>query len=251
MQERTFKGPDLLLPGGPLMIGLGLGRGNGGPYKTLLQFREALKGVVVSVSDKSTKKIDGDGIVHLQCGDSWIAQKALWLPPEKRSKLVELIKESSHLQCHILFRHHAHLVWKYGQRYRRPYWVIRHGCLDRYVVTYRRAIKLAWMQAFGRMFWSDAEHVIFSSNRERGKARVWMSRDNGRVVRWPVQLPAERRNEADQLALKKRLGIAGNARVLLWLGRLHPMKRPIESAKLFADVCDASRHLVFIASDEN
>lgn len=234
----------------PLMVGLGLGRGNGGPYKTITQFRSVQGGKVVSFSEPSTEDVPGDGILHLRSGSGFLSRRLLLINASDRCKFRRLIDDASHVQCHILYRYHAHLIWNECRRAQKPYWVIPHGCLDPFVFSYRRLQKLTWMELFGRRFLRNAQHVVFATKREQRKSQQWLEADNARVLHWPVEIPVLGRNEDDRRKLRLRLGLSENARILLWLGRLHEMKRPLESARLFAELNLGNCHLVFVGNDE-
>lgn len=235
----------------PLAVGLGLGRGNGGPYKTIMQFRSVQKCGVVSFSDRSTEAIPGDGVRHLRCGSGFLDRRFLLLGAAERREFGGLVDAASHVQCHILFRYSAHLISNECRRSRKPYWVIPHGCLDPYVFTYRRLQKMVWMQLFGRRFLRDAKFVVFASEREQRKAQPWLGRANGRVVHWPVEIPVQSRNSGDRQQLRAQLGIPADARVLLCLGRVNGMKRPLESARVFAASNLRNCHLVFVGNDDS
>jgi glycosyltransferase involved in cell wall biosynthesis len=234
-----------------LIVGLELGEGNGGPYKTIQQFREAQGGLIVSVSSNSIVPVRGDGIVHLRADLGFWGKHFLKISGSLRLQLADYVRQSSHVQCHILFRYHAHVVWREARKWKRPYWVIPHGCLDPYVFTYRRILKVMWMYFFGKKFLHNAQWVIFATNRELAKARPWMTRSNAVVIRWPVRVPTAMRNRDDALLLRSRLRISERSRVLVTVGRLHPMKRPLEAAELFRSVCSPDSHLVFVGNDDS
>jgi poly(glycerol-phosphate) alpha-glucosyltransferase len=100
------------------------------------------------------------------------------------------------------------------------------------------------MQLFGRRMMRGASRVIFSTRREMEKARPWLARDNARVVRWPVELPDLTVREAARSLWGGRLGIPPDSRVLLFLGRLHSMKRPIETVRALAAADAPTVHLI-------
>lgn len=236
---------------GPVIAGLCLGRTTGGPYKTILQFRQTLGGLIVSFSDAAeVEVVPGDGVEHLYTRTGRLTRWYRMLTRSGRRRFRELAGDPSHLESHILFRHHAWVVYREAKRLGVPYWIIPHGCLDPYVFTYRGWVKLLWMNLAGRRILRNAKYVIFSSKRELEKASCWMSGDNARVIRWPVSLSHPPRNAAVRTILRERLGLHRDARVLLWLGRLHPMKRPLESAELFAQTMPANAHLVMYGGDE-
>lgn len=234
----------------PVMIGLCLGRFNGGPYKTIKQFQAVLGGEIVSISDPGIARVGEDGVEHFIAKPGLVGKAFLSLSGYDEARLRMRIAKASHVQCHILFRHHAHVIWEEAQKTGTPYWVVPHGCLDPYVFTYRGLVKRTWMLAFGRRFLDDAAFIIFASTREKAKASCWLTRDNARVILWPVAIPSLARNEQDRAALRARLGLHGHPRILLWLGRLHEMKRPIECAKIFSSCMGPTSHVVFVGNDE-
>jgi glycosyltransferase involved in cell wall biosynthesis len=180
----------------------------------------------------------------------FLGRRFLLISAADRREFGGMVEAASHVQCHTLYRYHAHLIWNECRRAQKAYWVIPHGCLDPYVFSYRRLQKMVWMKLFGRRFLRDARHVIFASKRELRKSQPWLARDNARVIHWPVDITVDSRNSGDRQQLRVRLGLPGDARILLWLGRLHEMKRPLESARLFADANLRNCHLVFVGNDE-
>ena len=232
------------------MIGLCLGKNNGGPYKTLAQFRDAIGGVVVSISDRNTIPVSGDGVVHLWAKADRLSQWLLCISSKDQFKLRTLVRESSHVQCHILFRSHVTLIEELCRQEKKEYWVVPHGCLDPYVFSYRRLLKLIWMRFVGRKFLKNASVIVFATRREQVKAMRWICPQQSVVINWPCVTDTLVRDVSHRLALRASLGIPSSSRVLLWLGRLHPMKRPVECADLFASIMSPGAHLVFVGPDD-
>jgi len=233
----------------PLVVGVGLVPANGGSYKSTLQFRRALDANVLSFSERGQVAGAGDAITHLWSGGSSFDRGFLHVSKRELAKTVPLLAAADLLQCHILFRHHAHWVRREAQRRAIPYWVVPHGCLDPWTFTYRRLVKQCWMRIYGRRILRDAHVVIFATRREYEKAKPWMTRDNGRVVRWPVEAAKVLRSEEARVALRSRLGLPATSRVLCMLGRLHPMKRPLEAAVLFARHATAGTFLLLVGPE--
>ena len=234
----------------PLVVGVGLIPANGGAYKSTLQFRQALGANVLSFSEQGQVAAPGDAISHLWSGESFLDRWFLHVSKRELAKTEPLLATADLLQCHILFRHHAHWVWREARRWGMPYWVVPHGCLDPWVFTYRRMVKQWWMRVFGRRILRDAQAVIFATRKEHEKAKQWMARDNGRVVRWPVEAAKVQRSEAARVALRTRLGLPVESRVLCMLGRLHPMKRPVEAAVLFARHAPTGAFLLLVGPED-
>jgi glycosyltransferase involved in cell wall biosynthesis len=234
----------------PLVVGIGLLPANGGAYKSTLQFRQAMGANSLSFSEHGEVGAPGDGINHLWSGDSALDRWFLRVSKSELAKAEPLVAMADLLQCHVLFRQHAHWVWRQARRWRMPYWVVPHGCLDPWVFSYRRQVKLWWMRFYGRRILRDAQAVIFATRREHEKAKPWMAHDNGHVVRWSVEAAKVLRSEPARVALRLRLGLPVGCRVLCMLGRLHPMKRPMEAAVLFARHAPVGTFLLLVGPED-
>ncbi|HUG13242.1 MAG TPA: glycosyltransferase [Opitutaceae bacterium] len=228
----------------PLFAGIDLVPSMGGPFKTVRCFQRALGGRVVSFTHpRDMHEADG-AITYVRSVGGPLGRLFLPAAPGQIARADALLPGVNLLSCHILYRHSAHWVRSRARRLGVPYWVVPHGCLDPYVFTYRAGIKRAWMQLFGRRMLRDASSVIFSTRREMEKARPWLERDNARVVRWPVELTDLTALASARALWRGRLGIPPDARVLLSLGRLHPMKRPIETVRALVAAEAPGVHLI-------
>lgn len=234
----------------PLVVGSSLTPTHGGVYKSTLQFKQALCANVLSFTKRGVVGDQGDRFSHLLSGRSFLDRFFLHQKKEELAKTVPLLATTNLLQCHVLFGCHADWVRTEALRWSMPYWVVPHGCLDPWTITSGGAVKHWWMRLFGRSILRDAQAVIFATRREHEKARKWMARDNGRVVRWPVEVARVRRSEEARAALRTRLGLPSSSRVLCMLGRLHPMKRPMEAAVLFARHAPAGAFLLLVGPED-
>lgn len=228
----------------PLFTGIDLVPSMGGPFKTVRSFQHALGGRVVSFTHPDDMHEADNAITHVRCIGGSLGRLFLPAAPGQLANADALLPGVNLMTCHILYRHSAHWVRARARRLGVPYWVVPHGCLDPYVFTYRGGIKRTWMKLFGRRMLRDASRVIFSTQREMEKASPWLTRDNATVIRWPVDLPDIGGREAARHEWRERLGIAPDARVLLFLGRLHPMKRPLETVRALAAADAPGTHLV-------
>jgi glycosyltransferase involved in cell wall biosynthesis len=83
---------------------------------------------------------------------------------------------------------------------------------------------------------------------EQEKAARWIGARNAAVVHWPTSLPPVNRAELrDQF--RAQCGIPADARTLLFLGRLHSMKRVSETVASFCAAEPRKCHLVIAGPD--
>jgi glycosyltransferase involved in cell wall biosynthesis len=72
---------------------------------------------------------------------------------------------------------------------------------------------------------------------------------NAVVVRWPVDLPCLDDREQQRLRFRQRLGIPTDIPLLLFVGRLHAVKRPLETIERFCTADTGGGHLVMVCLD--
>jgi glycosyltransferase involved in cell wall biosynthesis len=236
-----------------VLTALGMVPSTGGPSKTLGCFQKALNAKIVSFTRANALASEGTaipGVEHVLVQDGLAGRLFEWAGPAARCEADRLAASADLLSCHILYRYHAHWVGQWARRRGIPYWVVLHGCLDPHVYTYRQSVKRIWMAAYGRRLLAGASHVIFSTLRERRKAAAHYDGTNCRVVHWPVAVSDQRDAEHLRQRLRQRLGLGENDRLLLFLGRLHEIKRPLEIVAATAAAGASNVHLAIVGPDE-
>jgi len=172
--------------------------------------------------------------VHVALGDSPLERRLVRPRTAALQDAEELAAESSLIICNMLYRYHVRWVAHAARKYRVPYWMVVHGALDPYVFTYRGWQKKIWMALIGRRALAGADRVLFITERERQKATAYYAGDNTAVIHLPVALPDVEKKRGAALAARERLGLRPDTRLLLFLGRLEKMKRPLETLQAFA-----------------
>jgi glycosyltransferase involved in cell wall biosynthesis len=162
-----------------------------------------------------------------------------------------IVHDAEALIVHSLFRGHCAWAASWAARHGRPYVAIPHGCLDPWGMAQKPVAKRVWMAACGRDYLAGAASVVFSTRRELEKARPWIDRDDATVIRWPVaaDLASERAISEHRQTFRRRHGIGADARVLLFLGRLHSLKRPRHTIAAFIDAQPRNTVLVMAGMD--
>ncbi len=236
------------------LVGLDLVPSTGGPSKTIKYFKDALSANVISFTNAVKLEQEGSaipGTIHIKQKNNFLGKVFAW--PEKSStiKAYHTAKQSDLLTCHILWRYSAHWVYYLSRKHDIPYWVILHGCLDPYVFSYRSWVKKIWFILFGRSFLQNASLIICSSQREREKIKELYYGTNVEVVYWPTTLFNFVDEKATREIVRSNYGIKDNERVLLFLGRLHSIKRPIETIKAFLNASVANTKLLIVGPFES
>ena len=236
-----------------VQVGVDLIPSNGGIHKSTLQFSEAFEGSPIISFTQLKEMPEGKNPVgpihHFSLSKNKLLEWYGHSPKNVRSEAEELVKTADVLCCNIMLRHHACWTRIQAKRKKIPYWFVTHGQLDPHVYTYRSGIKRLWLKVFGRKILEDAKYVIFSTEREREKAKWFYDGPNTRVIHWPVELIDLGAKLNAKVELRQRLKIDPSSRVILCLGRLHSGKRVIETIEAFSMAKTPNTHLVLVGPD--
>lgn len=237
----------------PLIVSLGLYRSSGGPVKTISKFRDALEANLFCFVNKRQYQTEAFGVegVHVIESRSLPFFRELCVPPryslsdlECAARDAPIISSHSFYRYHSLWTHQAFKLWG------TPYWHVPHGILDPYVMTYGAAVKKMFLRAGGESFLRDAACTVFATKREWEKAESVFGALNGEVVHWPVDLVDLTEKQSRRAAIRQKLGIPENARVLLYFGRVQAMKRPLETIEAVRSMKSDKLHLIMVGPSE-
>jgi glycosyltransferase involved in cell wall biosynthesis len=219
---------------------------SGGTTKSVSNFAKALSADVLSFTSESLipSARHGSGITHIPISDSLLG-RLYGLPLSHQiRRATQLARSYDVIICHMLFRYHNEWVARLGK----PYYIVPHGSLDPYVFGYRRLRKELWLSTIGARAFRRAEAVIFATRREQQKAFRGIGSDKAKVICWPV--PKDVGEGLGRAEVRRNLGIVENDKVLLFIGRLHSMKRPVETIEAFAQANQDGIHLVIVGPEE-
>lgn len=235
-----------------------------GLYRGIRDFARALGGDVLSFDgvDLGPNAGPSHPTVHrIRTGQGWLTRRVLIVDSAAAHEADASAAGADLLVAHSLFRAHAPWAREWALRNRRPYWVVPHGCLDPAGLARRAAAKRLWLWRHGGPLFADAGAIIFATRRERAKAAAWIrqqrgtargaSRSEGVVLPWPVEMPRLAGTDNARDGFRRRHGIPEAAPILLYVGRLHTTKRPLEAINAFAAADPAAAHLVMVGMDEN
>jgi glycosyltransferase involved in cell wall biosynthesis len=180
-----------------------------------------------------------------------LGQAYTWSGDTRALQEAKFILQGSKLMVmHLLYRYHIQWGAGVAKSLGLPYWVIPHGGLDPYVFTYRSLQKRLWMKFLGLRIMKQADTVVFATEGERRKASPYTAGCNTQVVYLPIDFIDTINRDSIRQKIRSQLKIPATDRILIWLGRLHPMKRLFETIQAIGVANNTSVHLLIIGPDE-
>ncbi|MBI4874393.1 MAG: glycosyltransferase [Acidobacteria bacterium] len=218
-------------------LGVDLEPKTGGTYRSVLNFQSSLSrlGVEVDICSFSPgpSPVATPGVAQVPTSRKFPGKPYYFWSGCYSGRLRGILTGADIVFLHGLYIHpfvHAAL---WSRRNQVPYVVVPHGSLDPWVFSYRRYRKQAWLRLYRRLMLEDASSVVFASARERDKAAGLPAIARPDVINWPVASVADFDKTSAGQRVRLDCGLPNRCRVALFCGRLHPMKRPIETIELF------------------
>jgi glycosyltransferase involved in cell wall biosynthesis len=235
------------------ILTLGLYRSSGGPSKSVSAFRDALGARVISWVDPVQYEAEdlvwkNSAIVRGKGG--WLQRRLLIPRTDDVAAAEEVLKQSHLVSCHSFWRWHNIWLRRTARKHSIPFWFVPHGILDPYVFTKDRVTKRLFLSLGGQAFLNEAAAVVCATRREYEKLAHFLPRIPFAIIPWPLEESDFRtRNETVRAATRAALRIPEDAVVLLYLGRLHPMKQPLETIDTVARCRDNRCHLIMVGNE--
>jgi glycosyltransferase involved in cell wall biosynthesis len=135
------------------------------------------------------------------------------------------IRQSDIVFIHLLYRFHAVWAARVAGQAGVPVVIVPHGGLDPWVFTYRGFPKKVWLRTHRNLLFGEKSTVLFATEAEARKAERAVNAYRRKVFSWPV----ERRTPLN--GYDERAKGTAACRKLLFVGRLHPMKRVLETIR--------------------
>ena len=237
----------------------------GGLYRSVQDFSRALSATILSFDNGPFKHGEGErlsveegvSVRRLGCGTGWLARDCRVMSSATARRADAAVADADLLVVHSLFRGHATWAQAWAKQHGRRYWAVPHGCLDPWGLSHRGLLKRLWLEVRGRSFLADADRIVVSSQRSLEKSLAWIpdgrSANRTVVVHWPVDLPRLDDQAAARAMFRQQHGIPEAARLLLFVGRLHAVKRPVETVRAFCEATAAASlehcHLAIVGLD--
>lgn len=234
------------------IISLGLFNHFGGTVKTVVDFKRSLNALTYAFCERSTLGKHKLSVKDAQpvVASPWPILSKFCYSGKGTKKAESAIWESDIVSCHGFYRYHALWTGKVCRTSKTPYFFVPHGVLDPWVMRKNRLVKQIYWKLGGQRFVQDAATVIFSTNAEREKAVRQFELPGSEVLPWAVDLISIDDREVTRVRVRKKLGIPEKAHVLLYFGRVHPMKRPLETVEAFAKSAAGKIHLLIVGNED-
>lgn len=234
------------------IISLGVFNHTGGPTKTIRDFKRALNAEVYSFCEQSALRKHKLAIAGARpVVSSSLPVLSQFCYAGKGTKEAEAaVRASDIVSCHSFYRYHALWTNRVCKTAGVPYWFVPHGILDPWVIQKNHCVKQLYWKFGGERFLRDASTIIFSTRAERDKAAEQFHLPRTEIVPWSVELIDTSDYEAIRIRVRKEFGIPEGAHVLLYFGRLHPMKRPLNVIESIGELKGSDIHLIIVGNED-
>jgi len=150
-----------------------------------------------------------------------------YAPAARLGQLEHTVAAADMVFLHGLYTHPLVSVTRMCERHGVPFGIVLHGILDPWARRKRRLVKGSWMQLYGQNILRNASALLCTTQREADKVAPYLH-DAGprRVVSWAQELPDLAQIRQQRAEIRREFGFGDEDRVLVFLGRLHSMKRP-------------------------
>lgn len=226
---------------------------SGGAAQSVLDFSKALDSMVISFTNEHGCHFfenDSRRQLHIPYRENFLNKFSYTNSPIKR-QAENILFGTDLILIHGFYRYHFDWAVSIANRYSIPFWILPHGSLDPYVFTYRGLAKKLWLLFKGNKSFANAKHVIFATESEKDKSYVQVSPEKSIVIHWPVD-PVNTHGSAEvKLRVRMEHDIPHDAKVLLFIGRFHFMKRPMETIKCVASCNLDDVYLMMMGPDSD
>jgi glycosyltransferase involved in cell wall biosynthesis len=144
-----------------------------------------------------------------------------------RGKYDEFLKAADIIFIHNLYGHQFTWAAHHLRTVNKPCYVVPHGTLTSFCLSRRALIKKAWLTSV-REFIEKQVCLVCSADYERSQAVQFVQPARTAVLYWPTQQCPEIEVDGTTADTEER--------TLLLVGRLHPMKRTLETINSFRRV---------------
>ncbi len=226
----------------------------GGPAKTIRQFHEAIGARTVGFTTENGARQETP-VVPLTAQVKTMGGKFsqyFYASAPALCDVEQVIKKADLVLLHGLFVFPPVWAASVCMRHGVPYAIALHGYLDPWALKKNRLAKKIWMHRYGKKILSGAQAIVCATRREADKvAPYFPTQGKTRIISWACEIPDEAKIRRRRKTLRAGLGFRDTDRVVVFFGRIHSMKRPIETLRLAASLGAKNLKLLVIGPDDD
>lgn len=220
--------------------------GYGGPPRSILALCRAQQAAGLDVQVLTTTANGDNPLPALPQGTTYDGVPVKYFPvrgpallfwaPELGAALEAAAGGADVIHTHGLFNVPAWQAHRASRRHERPLVISARGMLEPEARAHHAFRKRAAWTLFDRRAVEDAALIHTTSSRETASVRA--TRPQAKIAEIPnaIDVNPDGVTAADRQAVRSRLGIGAGERIVLFLGRLHPIKRLDLLARAFAAI---------------
>lgn len=210
---------------------LGFRNADGGVVRAVIDLCNALAArghdVIVLTTDTSDAPSDWDGrsgrpALHNVTFSRWTRSL---LSRGEMARARELFVGADVIHLHVPWDPVCAQLARLARRMRIPYVLTAHGMLDDWTMASKRAKKRAYLALFGKRLLEGAAFVQCCAQAEMGQSKKWYPRGRSIVVPLFFDLKQFKDLPGPDQARRKFAALTGAPKNILYVGRLHPIKR--------------------------
>jgi len=223
----------------------------GGPALCYQQFQAVMQGRVVGISRHGETPAEPLVLpcdVHVRCEPGPLSSRYYYCGPEARRRVLAEIEGASLVVLHGFYTHPFTWIGRHCLSRKIPYVLVPHGMFDPWSERKSMVAKFIWRALYGRRLLAGARFLLCATRAEQRKVQLGFPGLRAECLHWACPEIPEAKESRD--TLRSRLGLEASDKLCLSLGRLHPMKRPLELARAFAEQAPAGFHLLFVGPED-
>jgi glycosyltransferase involved in cell wall biosynthesis len=151
--------------------------------------------------------------------------RAVHLPRPSRRGVERLVAEADSLHLHGMWTVTNLPYAAAARRLRVPYVFSPHGMLDDWCMSQRAVKKRLYLLTVGRRLLEHASVVLFAARAELDQSRKWLGRARAQAIPLILNLAPFRELPGPDRARARFPALTAGTPTILFLGRLHPIKR--------------------------
>lgn len=218
---------------------------NGGTFQAVRELSAHQAALGHEVTVVSTGR---DGSPLSSQGEKWIVFSVQWdawkWSTAMQKAMAGMIKATDVVHLHTVWEFPVYYGHTLSLKFGKPYILSPHGMLDRWSLAQKALKKRIYLSWIGRSILAGAGAVHFTSRAESERSQLLPMKNKSIVI--PLGVTLSDLGSPDQKAFYEKFPeLAGN-RFILFLGRLHPKKRPELAIRAYQKISAEFKNCYFL-----